>query len=327
MTLSDLFKLREVLPTVTLDRSDLEATAACPFMAAALRDGKVRDASHLQQVGIECHRIIAEAIESVGDDYRGITEWLEAEMDKARPDLQPDVIAALKGSLGEFSRLSAERVIGVEKQYSTQFLEITAQRGAVILTCCIDLVMAGKDDQTLIVFDWKTGWKRRSSSEAQNAFQTCFYAWVLFRELPQLQTIHMFYEQTRYGNKAYAKLERERDFFHFEGRVQSSVQLRLSGCHYAWPTLEKCSYCPATAICPEVAADIRNFAADPEAYLQQYIALKEGRVEAMEKTMKAYCKSHGEIRSGDNVFGYRKPAQKVMYKLYHDDKNDNVDDE
>jgi len=305
------------LKPVYADRSTLERYATCPFQARAVESGTVTDRSHLADVGIEGHRLLAEATEAAGDSYLEAADWLQQELPLARPDLQPEVIAAMKGVASTFYRIRADRILGVEQQFSTEFLKATDKRGPVILTTRVDLWLAGKQPDEVHVHDYKTGWKRRSNSEAAQAFQTHFIAWVLWKVMEDIQGIHFWYEQTRYGEASYCKMERERDFYNCEGRIQSTVALWLGGNKEAWPGVEKCSWCPATAMCPHVVSESLSLNDDPEAYLASYITTK-ARCGAMEKAMKAYCKAEGEIRCRQNVFGYKEPMKRVTFSLYEE---------
>ena len=316
--MEQLFSDEPVLEPVVLDRSTLANRANCPFMAEAIESGKVKDGGYFAEVGTEGHRVLSEAMESCGPDSEALAGWIEAEMTTARPDLQPEVIRSLKGVGETIRRIGNRQIIGIEKQYSTEYLKATANRGPLILTCCMDLVIAGRDNSIIHVHDYKTGWKKIDKASAFDMFQTQFYSWVIWRVYPDVNTIHFWYEQTRYGYPAYVRVERDRDFFNFEGRIQKTVELYLTGSVEAWPYPDKCAWCPATAICPYVVGEAKNLNADPQEYLKQYIAAK-ARLDAMEKDMKAYCKKHGEIRSDDQVFGYKEPAKKVTYKLYKDE--------
>ncbi len=300
----------------------MEQRATCPFRAQAIDDGVVKDVNRHSDCGIEGHRILADGLEQAeGNMDFDIVEYIRDEARKARPDVQPQVVEAL-GRLGyDLRRTSAQRIIGIEKQYSTVFLKGTHERGPVVCSQCLDLVAAGRERDTLVVTDWKTGWKDMTNAQAQSAFQTRFGCWLLMREIPEVQTIHWFYAQTRHGHPAYALIKREDDFFNIEGQVQTVVQLFLSDCRDAWPDPDKCCTCPATAICPHVIGEAKELMDDPQKYLLQYAALKEGRLDKMEKAMKAYVAEHGTIEVDGTWFGYKQPARRVAYGL-HTDKDD-----
>jgi len=315
-----------LLEPITFDRSDLENTANCPFAAKAIRDGKVQNISRLMDIGSEGHLLIKEGIEWGNGDYMVAADYILAEVTKARPDIQPEVIKALRFISNELKRIgnfNYGNLVGVEKQFSAELLPASQSRGAVIITARLDLVNAGRDKTVLHVHDWKTGYKHRSNSEAYASFQTCCIAWILFKELADVQEIHFWYDQTMTDTRAYCKLERDRDYYNFQGRLETAVMLRLRDSSEAWPDIEKCSWCPATAICPHVVADARDFNTDKVPFLQQMIAL-QARLTAMKKIANAYVKKHGNIIFADHVYG-DKGRQKVSYSAFKIGKSD--DDE
>jgi len=313
----------KTLEPITFDRSDLENTANCPFQAKAIRDGKVKNVSRPMDIGTEGHRLIAEGITWGEGDYMAAADYVLEEVAKARPDIQPDVIKALRFIANELKRIgnySYGSLIGVEKQFTALLFPATPSRGAIYVTACIDLANAGRDKTVLHIHDWKTGYKQRSNSEAYADFQTCCYAWILFYTYPDVQEIHFWYDNTMFDTRAYCKLERDRDYHNFQGRIEQAVLLRLQECEDAWPDLEKCSWCPATAICPHVIAEARDFNADKEAFLLQLIAT-QSRLTAMKKVANAHVKEHGNIVFGNHIYG-DKGRQKVAFSAFKAGKSD-----
>jgi len=306
-------------------RSTLENYANCPFMADAVDNDKVQDISKPALAGQEGHRIIAEAWEFCEQDNQAAINYLSEEMPKARPDLQPEVVDSLKHFAGEMQRIDPWRIISVEKEYSATFFEATTTEGPILVACCPDLLVGGRDETSLHIYDWKTGYKRWSSGMARNAFQTCLYSYVLFKEMPQVDEIHFWYYQTRYQKRAYCKLTREHDFDNLKGRVGEALRYALLKSNQAWPEPDKCAWCPATAICPHVIAEARDFNKGPAEYLNQYIALK-ARLSKMAQTMNAHVRNTGQnIVAGENVYGDPGRGQ-VNFKVF---KNEAVagDDE
>lgn len=248
-----------------------------------------------------------------------LREYLKDQLPKARPDIQPEVIKSMYGLLGrlEHPHFRPWKIHGVEEQFTTTFWEATNTEPAYIITCCLDLVVMGRDDTSILIYDWKTGQKRWTSDDAFNAFQTQFGSFVLFKEIETVKEIHWFYDQTRFDCKpAYAGLFRKRDYHNFQGRIASVLRLAKEGCKEAWPYDEKCCWCPATAICPHVIAEARDFNDDRKGYLKQYIALT-ARCKTMKGVMNEYCKQHGEIRADGQVFG-DKGRQKVEFSVFKD---------
>ena len=127
--------------------------------------------------------------------------------------------------------------------------------------------------------------------------------------------IHWFYAQTVDGKNAYCLLERERDYFNFMGRIQTALDKAMSGSTEAWPG-DKCRYCPATHVCPEVTEGPRAISSDPSAFFGQYIAL-QGRLGVMKKTMNGYCKvGERSIELDGHSYGYEIPDRKVEFKWH-----------
>jgi len=323
LSLWDRVQLKTPEP-ITIDRSDLENTANCPFEAKAIRNGDIQNVSRLMDIGSEGHRLIDEGIKWGEGDYIVAADYILDEILKARPDIQPDVAKCLRFIANELRRLmgfSYGMLLGCEKQYSAEILPASPSRGAIILTTCMDLVLAGRDNTVIHIHDWKTGYKKRSSSEAYTAFQTCFLAWTLFDIYPDVQEIHFWYNQTMYDTRAYCHLTRERDYLNFRGRLETAVMLWLQDSDEAWPDIEKCAWCPATAICPHVIAEARDFNADKEAFLLQMVAT-QSRLTAMKKVANAYVKEHGNIVFGkDQIYG-DKGRQKVSFSTFKAGKSD-----
>ena len=306
---------RANLPVTYHDRSELENYANCPFMAWAIATKKVQDINGLAMVGQLAHKVIGETLEQRGEEYAAFSMYLREELSKVRPDLQPEVIAALRNFLKTVDTFDPWRIVSVEKQYSTVFWEATRSEGPHVITCCIDFITAGKDETSLVVWDWKSGWKRWTNTLARTAFQTHFYSFVLFKEFPQVETIHFWYDNTRYESRAYAKITREFDYHNYQARIAETIRLKMSGSKEAWPLPEKCAWCPACLICPHAIEAARDFQVNPVGHLQQYRVLKSA-VKKMKTTMTAYCKETGNTLWADGKPFGLKPIAKRTYDDY-----------
>jgi hypothetical protein len=267
----------------------------------------------LAQVGSECHRIIAEAWEYCEGDSEAAVDYMLNEIPKARPDLQPQVIAALRNFARQMKKFKPWTIIAVEKQYSTVFFEQTKTEGPVIITMAVDLLVAGRDETSLHVRDYKTGWKRYTNTEAYESYQSHHYAYVLFKEMPNVEELHFWYDQTRHDVRSgYAKFTRK-DMDNFAGRIGSAIQYAKSD--QAWPEPDKCAWCPVTDKCPHAVAEARIMIGDLPAYLDQYIAM-EARLGDMKKNMTEWVKRHGPIRGNNgNIYG-DKGRDKITYKVF-----------
>ena len=305
-------KRKSSLPPTYHDRSKLEATANCPYAAAHAKDIPI---GILGQVGSEDHRIIKEAWEYCEGDSQAAVDYLLQEIPKARPDLQPQVITSLRHFARRMKKFDPWRIVAVEKQYSTIFFPATQTAGPVIITMAVDLLIAGRDETSLHVHDYKTGWKRYTNTIAYEAYQTCHYAYVLLKEMPDVQEIHFWYDQTRHDTKpGYAKFTRD-NMEDMAGRIGSAIQ--YVGSDVAWPEPDKCAWCPVTAECPHVVAEDREFNSDRPAYLDQLIALN-ARTKAMSATMNAYVKQHGRIEGNNgNIYG-DEGRKKIINKVFQE---------
>ena len=72
------------------DLSKLEDYAYCPFMAA--HKDEFQEANVPQQVGVEGHKLIAESIEWGKGDWIAAADYVENELPKSRPDIQPKML-------------------------------------------------------------------------------------------------------------------------------------------------------------------------------------------------------------------------------------------
>lgn len=308
---------RAKLPSKYYDRSSTERCAICPFMDWAIESGKIQDISEPATVGQEAHRIVAEVLEVYKIDGEGmdLAQYLREELPKARPDIQPQVIQACIWLCYRFKypRFNPWNIVGVEKQYSTVFWEATDAEGPTIITQCFDLVVAGRNEESLIVQDWKSGRLRYSKDDAYNAYQTQHGCFLLFKEMPSVQEIHWTYDQTRFETgRTYVKLTREWDYHNFQGRIAEALRLKQSGSKEAWPLPEKCDWCRVITICPHALKDSVDFQKDKVGHLQRHRVLK-ALVSKMGSTMTTYCKKTGETITANGKSWKPKPRENVIY--------------
>lgn len=306
MSFSDsLFGKPDTVDPWILDRTPLEGYLTCPAKAKFdLQYPPI--VGEPAQVGTEIHRLIQEAFEWCKDDPESApADFFEQEAPKCRPDLQPEVLRAAKTVSEDLRRINMSRIIGVEYQVDYQLPGLYKGRPAKITTA-IDLLLQGATDTVLIVWDWKSGWKRRSNAEAQDSFQAQFIAFILFHLYPSVDTVHFFYKETRFGTVGYAKFERKAligfssmtTVQAMEARILQAVRYWSEDSKEAWPEPKKCSWCDHTARCPHVIGDVKDLASDEKGYVDQYYALK-ARIDKMEDAMIEVIKSGKK----DRLFG------------------------
>jgi len=311
-------KGHEKHPDIVVMRSELETTCDCPAQAMMIRTGQVEDGGYLANVGNEGHDILKKAAAWGTNKGSGridkdlMMEYINEEMCKSRPDLQPEVLRSMRGVANTLKYIPVERVVSVEKQYSFEWSAVNSDQGAVILSCCIDLILAGKNEDEMHVHDYKTGFKKRTNGQVLDEFQTAFYCTVLFELYPQLTKIHFWYQQTRFGTHAYGVAEREKHADDFRARIAMTLKDYLSHNKECRPDIDHCSYCPATKLCPYAEGESKDFNDDKGLYLDQYIMLK-GRLSTMKSTMDSYCIMNEVIESELNDFRYVEKVRKISF--------------
>lgn len=282
-----LFGKQKELPPVIGDRSYIEQYATCPLQAYLCRKHNIPVQNKLVDSGTIIHDLIEEAVEYCREsaDWDMLADYFANELPKVRPDVQPDVIKAARFVTDELVNMPIQRLIGCELQIEHQFLpaDPEAKRGPIILTTCLDMLFTGRDS-SLIVYDWKTGFKKRSNAEAADAFQTQFIGWLLWQqpEYQSVETIHFFYKETRWGSVAYSGLERNKEWpqlphltteMAFAGRIAEAVKLWLSDCQDAWPEEKKCLWCDAIWHCKYANALAKNIKTQTKQAVDHYQVL------------------------------------------------------
>ena len=96
--LSDLLSGKTQLKPIIFDRTTLEQTASCPFMAHQISiNGEIMGVP--AEAGQESHDVISKAISArvvENGDFQWVRDTLESGMMMSRPDVQPEVVDALK---------------------------------------------------------------------------------------------------------------------------------------------------------------------------------------------------------------------------------------
>ncbi len=248
------------LPPIIADRSALEKYATCPHGAYLCRKHNITGGSKLADTGQIVHELIHEAIVYCEGDTDYIADYFLNELPKVRPDIQPEAIKAARFVCDELANMPIDRLIAVEKQIDYVLLPETATppgMGRFVITTCPDMLFHGHDD-ALVVYDWKTGFKRRNNEDARDAYQTCHIVYILWQMYPTCEVIHFFYKETRWGSIAYARLVRTEEHPRlphltteaaFAGRIMEAAKLWLADCRDAWPERKKCLWCDAISKC------------------------------------------------------------------------------
>lgn len=304
-------------PTV-LQRSELQIRADCPHQANLCIKYKDKIERHevLPETGNQVHDIAKTAVKSNEFNLQDAADYIAEELPKIRPDLQPEALRAGRNLANEIRRFGGSRVLLCEEPVTRSLIPATQQTGEILIVSEPDLVLATNKVDSIIVLDYKTGYKDRTNAEAMDDFQTCVGCWELWGKYPEVNTIHWWYLNTRIHTRSYARLERERDEENFQARIFETVKLYLDKNDKAWPEPSKCAQCKVTRWCKVADYEATTLDGDPKSYIDAFVAL-EARCNNMSETIKAACKIGRRLYG---TGGYiddspkKKPTQRISFK-------------
>lgn len=310
-----IFGVNLIPKAIYKQRSELQRYAVCPRQAILCEEHSDEIEIHevLPETGQIVHAIAKEAIEACEYNLQEAADYFAEELPKARPDLQPEALRAGKNLANELRRFGSNRVLICEEPVTRSLLAATPERGEVLIVCELDLVLATTKENTIIVLDYKTGYKNRTNQEARDDFQTCVNSWCLFGKYPDVRTIHFFYLNTRINTRSYARIEKE-DEPNIATRIFETAQYWLEDCDDAWPEPTKCSQCDVVRWCKIADHEIKALDDDPKLYLDIYIT-KQAHCDEMLKAMKAYVKN-GKIIYGTKARFSFEPKPRFLPKIF-----------
>ena len=308
-----------------VDRSTLEMAAECPALERYISSGVAVHENRIMATGQEGHdavaRTISEYVASRGSMNVGeLADYLTSEVLSARPDVQPDVIAAMRPSIWSWCRFIAGsdlrwqnilRWDGGEGEHSGQ-LAIPFDGLGLAPTSEVDLLTKPVAAPVLHLDDYKAGWKFHSHLDVATSFQFQFH-WVLIaHNYPEIEALSVRVWNMRKNRRTHPVLFDRRDLDAFTARVRHAAGVwlqnrhRLPGEADAWPGVEKCLDCPAARVCPKGKLNGET----PVQLLEQYIVQTEA-VKLLEKRLWAEVKRSGGdivLPNGD-AFGNEKPRK------------------
>lgn len=149
----------------TFDRSELELWASCP-QSAWLRKKHRTSVGEIAEAGTQVHDAISRCI----DNYiaaqgmigpQDITNNLERELWAARPDVQPETLAAMRRSVWSFGRFLSDNhfknILRFDGGLGDQSGQLTHEFEGLgcRVTAELDLLLASPAKQEVDVYDWK----------------------------------------------------------------------------------------------------------------------------------------------------------------------------
>lgn len=325
-----------------LDRSELEGFANCPA-AAVIREQKlVVDGSNATNSGNEVHAVISAAITEwittqgwMGGDQGAkqvgyLADWIRAQATISRPDVQPDVIEALRSGAWAIAEFIDSLNFGNILRYDGG--EVHRRSGQIgwnvphigrCLTSEVDCLVKTASAEVLDEHDWKSGNKRLwTAAEVRNSFQFQFHWWLISKVYPEVNLLNVtIWPLRNVAGRAAVQFFRK-DIPEIEARVMNAANqwaayhgkpLETVPC---WPAREKCRLCDGAAFCPIIPP--RTCDENPEQFVLSMNALTVA-LEQMELEAAAYVERKGEIRTDFGIcFGVEKPKanRKATPTLY-----------
>jgi hypothetical protein len=313
-----------------VDRSTVERYATCPAQGAYVDAGAVNTCSPEAESGSEVHRILAVAVKARSMDgmrANGLRDLIEQMAMASSPDLQPDVIEALKRSYS-IVQLICEHPKTGEQRNPDDLIRFDGGEGAhrgqisgdmdvdgtvVRLTCEIDLLMATASEAALSAWDWKSGHRWWTATDVRFSFQFQFYAYLILRTYPSVETVEFSVFMTREGVGTDPATFRRKDMFSIGERIKSAVRLLLQhrsadpSTVPAWPAPEKCSTCPAVKLCARRHTDAID---DPEQALKSLIVL-DAAADRYRSQLTAIVRQRGDLVYQDVAYGQCAPLERA----------------
>lgn len=290
-------------------------------------------------VGTALHKLGEEKIkEAIKNQWQpeDLADEIVNALPYARPDIQPRVVKAARFLAVQLLELRIHDIIGVEMQVDDACkTRITARDGTpFILTACLDLLMSGRNN-SVHIWDWKSGFKKRTKEETKEDFQAQFVSNILFKMFDgsngtdRIERVHWWFIETFWGTKSYACFERSAEppslphldvESQIEGRIFSAIQLWAEGSVEAWPEEKKCAWCPVVEHCPHVIAGVKKISKDPKLFVDRMIALKAA-LDSYTDIAKSWLQEHGPIAGTEMIYDWR-PSTKFSPRLYKRKSNE-----
>lgn len=315
-----------------VDRSTLERFSQCPAQARFIEDRRVRDTSDEAESGSAVHeafsRVTTAYVESRGQmGVSDLKDELLSEACRARPDIQPDVVNAIRACAWPWAKFlnsihhdNVLRWDGGDGERSGQLAHDFAEF-RLRPTTELDLLFVSKSTDLLEVIDYKSGFKRWTHDDVSDSFQFAMQAWLCLHNYPEVQAVRVRVWNTRINTLTYAVTYQRADLYPLDWRIRSACLAyhthrgRKPEDSETWPTVAKCQMCGAAALCPAASREIQEGALDAAGLVDEIVA-RRANLAAMEKIAAGIVKSTGRdiVTPAGNCFGTGRPKRKVSPK-------------
>lgn len=307
-----------------LDRSRAQNWGTCPRMAALIDSGQINTSSHAATIGEEGHKVLGDTTGEYiarGDSWmtrKELAEWVEGAARHSRPDVQPEVIQAVKYSAWAWAEyiggINHENILhydGGEGERSGQ-LSVEWPEWGALLTSEVDLLHAGETPEVLYETDYKCGQKVHLEASVKTGFQFHFHALLVFANYPDVEELRVRVWNTRTNRRTYEVPFYRKNLPDYKSRVTTSVGVWYQWRNEepdrcpTWPTKEKCRICDAADRC-----DPYGLYGDPEEILAALISTRF-KMKKFEDDLKAIVDDTGrDVKWGGYAFGRCKPKRET----------------
>lgn len=327
--MSDLFTATDDRPI--LDRSTLERWANCPMQALLVEqagDGQSWEAAS----GSEAHQAISDTIRDYCDsncamDAGEIATSIQTYAMQSRPDVQPDVIKALRPfayAFGKFiaGNINPRSIIAYDGGRGDKLAQyaMDLEYPVVRITSELDFLYAGPAPQKVHLIDWKTGHKNWTEQIVKDSFQFGMHSRLIFDRLPTVDCVEVSIWNTRVNRMTYAVPFYRSEIGQIDQRIVRAAmewQKARSGKAEAWPIPEKCASCRVSLACAKRAP--LPMEGDP-VQMTDWLRIQEKAIDDVTDKLKNIVAARGTdiVTPHGNCFGFDKPkaARKPTAALY-----------
>lgn len=325
--MADFFKPPEELAPKLLDRSTLNRYADCQLAGWAVEAGKALGAGKAADSGNEAHDVIAGGVAEYAAHGIPPREFIQAGSLMTRPDVQPDVIEALKRAAwwidNYLTSMHPNDLILYQGgqgersgQLAREILPATGDRGPIIGTSEVDLVVAGPTPVELFESDWKTGRTVWTTPDIKDSFQFRFHAWLMFGNYADLEVLHVRVFMTRFCVATPWFRFTRKDADQFEGRLLMAVKARDDALKLAaagkadqiecWCDADSILSCPAVHLSKRLKEPFADLAADPKRFVLDTWVM-DNALNNRRKMLRQWVAEHGDVEDGKICFGLNSP--------------------
>ena len=320
----------------TFDRSTLERWAHCPQQAWLMARNRTA-VGEIAEAGTQVHDAISRTIDNfiaaqgmIGP--QDLVNLLERELWAARPDVQPEAIAAMRRSVWSFGRFLNEHhfknILRFDGGIGEQSGQLTHEFEEMCrVTAELDLLLSSPAKEEVDVWDYKSGWKQWRAADVKKSFQFQMQAWLVFENYPNVEMVRVTIWNLRENRQTYSVEVLRKDKMEYEVRVRSAAGIALTNSQLplrpdGWPTTEKCPLCSVAALCDVGDQVLIDIDTNPEVWVDRLVAL-DARVSSITSLLSDVVETRGsdiEAPSGAR-FGTRKKKKETKPKpvLYSSD--------